>query len=96
MRKSSAHGSHRVTHLQTLIKAHFACQGLADPVDEGFGFVGIVCAGARHLQLHNFTTVILSTKQIIKTFCISDAQIMLVQKNHSQSPLLHVKLIYII
>lgn len=70
----------RATHLQPLIKAHFTCQGLADPVDEGFGFLSRVWAGARDLKLHHFTTVILSAKQNIEsssnteTFSMSDAQ----------------------
>lgn len=57
----------RATHLQLLIKAHFTCQGLADPVDEGFGFLSRVWAGACDLKLHHFTTVILSAKQNIES-----------------------------
>lgn len=57
-------------NLQSFIKAHFAHEWLADPVDEGLWFLCGLRAAAGHLQFHHFTLSILRNKaEVSRIFC---------------------------
>lgn len=58
--------------LQSFVKAHFAHQWLADPVDEGLWFLRSLRTATVHLQLHHFALSILRNKVEVRRTCCAD------------------------
>lgn len=56
-----------VWHLQSIIKAHFTNERLADPVDEGLWFLSSLRAAAAYLQFHHITLGVLRNRMEEKT-----------------------------